>query len=241
MDKITRFSLAIAVVMALILVTNTARADQTYRVAKGDNLSAIGKKFGISYKEIMTVNNLTNTTIYTGQVLKIPTKTGTKSYGQGYAASSHTYPKPSSTRVSPPTVPSANYNQGAYASATRKPIVPQTIPTPTYPIPTPSTHTLPPVPEDTYYTYPSVAPNETEGEGHEKRTITQRGVTQQCNVHYRGGTYIVERGDSIRSISRKFGVAFWDLRKENDIIFSKIYPGMVLKIPTRAASIGIAY
>lgn len=54
-----------------ILITNYIR----YQVQKGDTLSKISKKYlGSSgkYKLIMTFNNLTSTTIYTGQILKIP-------------------------------------------------------------------------------------------------------------------------------------------------------------------------
>lgn len=220
MDKTTRISLAVMVAAVLMMVTNIASADQTYRVVKGDNLGAIGKKFGISYKEIMAVNNLKSTTIYTGQVLKIPTSTGTQNYGKGYSAGSYTYPKPTTNRIPPPPVPGSSYSPAP---------VPQITPRPA---PAP----LPPVVVESPYSYPApvVVPKV------ENKRPT-RGVTEQCNVHYRGGSYVVQRGDSVRSISRKFGVAFWDLRMENDIMFSKIYPGMVLKIPTRAASVGIAY
>lgn len=46
-----------------------------YTVKKGDSLWAISEKYlksGAKYTEIKELNNLTNDTIYPGQVLKIP-------------------------------------------------------------------------------------------------------------------------------------------------------------------------
>ncbi|MDF1810734.1 MAG: LysM peptidoglycan-binding domain-containing protein [Verrucomicrobiales bacterium] len=44
-------------------------------------------------------------------------------------------------------------------------------------------------------------------------------------------SYTVQSGDSVWSISRKFGVAPLKLRTTNNILFSRIRPGMSLKIP----------
>lgn len=44
-------------------------------------------------------------------------------------------------------------------------------------------------------------------------------------------SYTVQSGDSVWSISRKFGVAPLKLRTSNGILFSKVRPGMCLKIP----------
>ena len=43
-----------------------------YKVKKGDSLGIIAKKFGISYKKIMTINDLKSSIIRVGQLLKIP-------------------------------------------------------------------------------------------------------------------------------------------------------------------------
>jgi membrane-bound lytic murein transglycosylase D len=45
-----------------------------YKVKRGDTLSKIARKFGISYKKIVKVNELRNSLIKVGQILKIPQK-----------------------------------------------------------------------------------------------------------------------------------------------------------------------
>lgn len=47
----------------------------TYTIQKGDTLWSIARRFlggGTRYKEIVNLNSLESTTIYPGQVLKIP-------------------------------------------------------------------------------------------------------------------------------------------------------------------------
>lgn len=51
--------------------TSTPKSTTTYTVKSGDTLSTIGSKFGVSYKTIMKLNNLTSTAISVGQKLKI--------------------------------------------------------------------------------------------------------------------------------------------------------------------------
>ncbi len=46
----------------------------SYTVVAGDSLWSIAKKFGTTVDEIKRLNNLTNDTIFIGQVLKIPVK-----------------------------------------------------------------------------------------------------------------------------------------------------------------------
>lgn len=52
--------------------------------------------------------------------------------------------------------------------------------------------------------------------------------------------YIVQAGDSILSISKKFGISPWDLRKANDIKFAAIHVGQSLKLPDSSAPVAIA-
>lgn len=43
----------------------------TYKVVSGDTLSKIAQKYGTSYQQIMSLNNLSSTMIYPGQTLKV--------------------------------------------------------------------------------------------------------------------------------------------------------------------------
>ena len=70
--------------------TETIETDGKYTVQKGDTLSRIGKKLGVNWKEIATLNNIKNVNlIRIGQKLKIPGKTQTT-----------VSPKPTTTPVS---------------------------------------------------------------------------------------------------------------------------------------------
>lgn len=60
--------------ISLFLFIYSANATVYYRVKKGDSLSKIAKKFGISVAQIKRANNLKRNTIYVGQKLKIPIK-----------------------------------------------------------------------------------------------------------------------------------------------------------------------
>lgn len=73
--------------------TTASAATTTYTVKKGDTLSKIGSKYHVSYKTIMSWNNLKSTNIKAGQKLKI--KKG---------SSSSTSKKSSSTATSTYTV-----------------------------------------------------------------------------------------------------------------------------------------
>lgn len=73
-------TLALFIAAMLLVGTSTVHAsavdqDTTtiYVVRAGDTLSGIGARFGISYREIMRANNLSDTLIYPGQRLAIPT------------------------------------------------------------------------------------------------------------------------------------------------------------------------
>jgi len=56
----------------LIIPASNAAACFNYTVKPGDALYLIGKRFGVSYSRIMSLNGLWNDKIYPGQVLKIP-------------------------------------------------------------------------------------------------------------------------------------------------------------------------
>lgn len=71
--------------------TDNASGYKTVTVQKGDSLWALAAKYlgnGARYKEFMTLNSLTSTTIHTGLVLMIP---GTSSSANDAAASTSSY------------------------------------------------------------------------------------------------------------------------------------------------------
>lgn len=58
----------------LYIPTDTKSISQSYTVAKGDSLSKIAEKYGISLNRLKEANNLSSETIYIGQVIIIPAK-----------------------------------------------------------------------------------------------------------------------------------------------------------------------
>jgi len=55
-----------------IYVPNESSRGSSYTVLQGDTLYLIGRKFGVSYQEIMSANKLSSSNIYPGMVLYIP-------------------------------------------------------------------------------------------------------------------------------------------------------------------------
>lgn len=54
--------------------TSKSQAMRTHKVAKGDTLYAISKRYGVSVQKIQQANNLTGSKLTVGQRLKIPSK-----------------------------------------------------------------------------------------------------------------------------------------------------------------------
>lgn len=74
---------------------------------------------------------------------------------------------------------------------------------------------------------PVAAPAKTPAKSTVKKISRGRTVAISSNK----GTYIVQPGDSVRSISKEHGISFFELRSANNIMFKRIYPGQILKIP----------
>lgn len=79
----------LALMLAAGLLMGTAHADTSYTVQAGDNLSNIAARHGVTVEAIVTANNLpSRSTIYVGQVLRIP------SSGTNPAPTSRPQPNP---------------------------------------------------------------------------------------------------------------------------------------------------
>ncbi len=74
MSFVTR-ALGFLFVLAILAVPATAHT-AVHTVSPGDNLYAIGQKFGVDYAWIMSANGLNGTTIYPGMTLYIPGLSG---------------------------------------------------------------------------------------------------------------------------------------------------------------------
>ena len=61
----------------------------------------------------------------------------------------------------------------------------------------------------------------------------QRLCVSQGQAPGPGGTYVVQRGDTLFRISQRFGVNMWVLAQRNNILnLNRIYAGQTLFIPT---------
>ena len=74
---------ALILFISLLLITYSANATVYYRVKRGDSLSKIAKKYGVSVSLIKRVNRLKGSRIYVGQRLKIPVKARNRSISSG--------------------------------------------------------------------------------------------------------------------------------------------------------------
>jgi len=64
---------AAAEAQAAAAAAAAAPAERTYTVVKGDTLSAIGKRFGVNWRDIAKLNNIKNPDlIHPGEVFRIP-------------------------------------------------------------------------------------------------------------------------------------------------------------------------
>ena len=203
---------------------------ESYRVRRGDSLSVIAQRFGTSIAAIKRMNNLRGSRIHPGQVLKLsePAKAPEKTAGPAASA------KVEAQSQSPQASPSK-----ANAEA---------------PAPSPQA----PAPQPTLYRVRRgdslivIARRFGTSVGEIRRANRLKGsrilVGQRLKIPVRAvangnrqagganGRYRVQRGDSLGSIARKFGVTVRQLRAANAIRGHLIHPGQTLIVPTNATT-----
>lgn len=196
----------VAIIMLFGPLVTAASADSTYRVQPGDTLISIAARYGTSVDAIVAANHLASrSTIYAGQVLTIPS--------------------PGSSPAPPPVQPSAG--QSSYtvqAGDTLSEIAAR------YGTTTDAMMRANNLSSTAIYVGQVLVIPGT-GNPASPPPAKPTAVQQQANP----GTYIVQPGDSIIAVARKFGVTQQALASANGLQpFDRLYVGQVLKIPGSA-------
>ena len=226
----TKFRIREAIIPVVIacfaLTVGVGKADNDYMVEKGDTLFKIGKLLGVPYQEIMKANGLKNTTIYPDQILRIP------SGGRQYESE-----VPETVSRSVPVAASEPVTESKPVVAT--PVVasePQEESKPEAVAPAAASLVATPVEGTHFYKKKESAQRPSYSATAYIPPVQGASKARSANSAPapNPSTYTVQPGDSVLSISRKFGVTPWSLRKANNIQFSPIYEGLVLQVPKRS-------
>ena len=196
-----------------------------YRVRWGDSLTVIAQRFGTSVRAIQQLNDLENTRIYSGQVLRIPglrqasasqnetsqsRVTGVASANSAASAPEHyrvrrgdsliTIAKRFGTSVA--AIRRVNRLKGSRILTGQQLKIPVRA----------KVH----------------ANRQTHG------TKSASGSPKPAEPIPANGRYRVQRGDTLSAIAKKFGISVQQLRTANTIRSHLIYPGQTLIIPANA-------
>lgn len=101
----------------------------TYRVAAGDTLFAIARRFGMTVDELKSVNKLTTNNLSVGQALQVKSASGSGNSG-GITVIKPVQPKPTPSpapQPAPPTQPPTSSGSAADYLAARQEFVPQVL------------------------------------------------------------------------------------------------------------------
>ncbi len=151
-------------------------------------------------------------------------------------------PKPAPKKVSPPAIAKAIPKPQPTPRSTYTPAPTKTIRVPAYQDPTPKAK---PSPSRPFAQFAQIFSGTREVPANAKSpsrsTVRQRevirypqpsfGAKSTTTQYISSRTYVVQPGDSVWKISRKFGISPLKLRRHNKIMLSRIHPGMRLVIP----------
>lgn len=190
-----------------------------YKVKKGETLSSISQRSGVSVEQLQRMNGINNpTTLQAGQTIKL------RSDG---SAQTHTTPKRSPTPTARPTPkqsskPSSSDKEEGFSSSLLESI------------------------EDGLGALGNKAKEGLEGINdamsggkNDKPTggATAAGTDSNSNASSTSGGYTVKSGDTLSGIAKKHGVNTNDLARINSLkLTDTIHPGDKLKIPSNGTS-----
>lgn len=208
------------------------QSNDVHRVVAGESVWSISNKYGMSMDHLRRLNNISGNYIYPGQSLKV---TGTTDVASQNKETSETRPSQTSKPVT--TNPSANASHTVKSGESVWRISQK------YGMTISELTQLNNIKNNWIYpgqvlkvsgkssiTEPAVSKNK----------ITQPSpvtTTKPSNpVTSANGTHLVNSGESVWGISRKYGMSMDQLRQLNNISGNNIYPGQVLKISRAAQS-----
>ena len=218
-----------------------------YTVKAGDTIYGISKQFGVSAMDIYNLNNLTNSNIKVGQVLKIPTNSGTNPSNMFYYTVKKGDSLYSIARIYNTTVNEIiklNNLKSTNLSIGQTLRIPET---------NESVTTMPPSfinytvkKGDNLY---SIAKNNNISVdtiiqdnalntnnlfiGQVLKIRTDNSVIEECfgsSYIPTTNTYTVKKGDSLYSIAKKFNTTVNDLISKNNLKSTNLSIGQILKI-----------
>ena len=232
----------------------------TYTVKSGDTLYGISNQYGVSVMDIMKVNNLNNTNLVIGQVLTIPTTSGTNpdttfTYTVKKGDSLYSIANQYGTNIN--TLISLNNLKSNNLSIGQKLLVPEKYNSQTT-LPNYTNYTVKKgdslysiaksfnVSIDTIIKDNSLNSNNLSiGQNLKIRTSTPSigVVEEECfGIEYNPPSnistinYTVKKGDSLYKIANQYNTSVSDLIRLNNLTTNNLSIGQVLKVPSSSSS-----
>ena len=232
----------------------------TYTVKSGDTLYGISNQYGVSVMDIMRVNNLNNNNLIVGQVLKIPSNTGTNpdntfTYTVKKGDSLYSIANIYDTNVN--TIKKINNLTSNNLSIGQKLLIPETYSSPTT-VPNYINYTVKKgdslysiarnfnISIDTIIKDNSLSSNNLSiGQNLKIRTSTPSigVVEEECfGIEYNPPSnvstinYTVKKGDSLYKIANNYNTSVSELIRLNNLTTNNLSIGEILKVPSSFSS-----